>query len=622
MRFLFPLLFIALALRAQKISYDSIALLSGREDTQSVNLKCRLVFDFVSNGNYDSALKYSNSLIATSRKINYRKGQILSYNLLGMISRNKGDGNAALQYYLTALRLAEAEGNKRLASNLHHNIARVYDNQGNYSKALEHLFLSLKIKELNADQRGIANTLSHIGNIYYAQKDSRALAYFNRSLKIQEEIKNYAGITIALNEIGQVYQDEKNYDKAVSCFLRSLEINKTANYKPAVARSLKNIGTLYKLRGKYTEGLENYLKALAIEKELNNYEEQATTLIYIGQLYFDQKEYPKALNYFMRGDSLAHTSDVLKLIREAYEGLSSVYSALNDHKKALYYYKSYIAARDSIYSDNNRKAAISAQLKYEYEKKVLADRIRSFEEKKLSSAAIKQARIQNYALIVTLFLLLLLGILVLQRFRHNQKLKDFKLRDKIASDLHDDIGSGLSSISMFSGVLRMNLAHGKEEATVKKIEETSREIIESINDIVWSVKPGNNKLEHVVMRMQTFAAALLNALNIEFHFITSYSSEINLKMEQRKNLYLIFKEAINNAAKYSLAKNITVEISQQARFVRMSVTDDGTGFNLSRSDSGNGLHTMKQRAEELNGELTISSVLGEGTSIILVFKPT
>jgi len=623
MRVLVWFLFVTSTVKSQTSLYDSLRLLSGREDTLSINLRSKLVFDLITQGDYDSALIYSKTLELLSKKINFKKGLVLSYNHTGMAFRNKGNNKKALENYELAIKLGEELGNKKLVSNVHHNIARVYDNQGNYSKALGHLFVSLKLKESNGDKRGIANTLSHIGNIYFAQNDGRALDYYVKSLKIQQEIKNYPGITIALNEIGLVHKKEKKYTTALDCFFQSLEVNKAAGYKPEIANSLNCIGTIYALQDKYGEALNCHLKALGIEEDLNNFEGQATSLIYIGQLFFEQKKYDKALDYFKKAEIVADSSGVLKLKSSTYEGLSNVYSVLNKQEMALQYYKSFINVRDSIYSDNNRRAAITNQIKYEYEKKSLAEKIRSDEEKKLTQAQLKQVKTQSYALIVSLILFALIGFIIFQRIRHNQKLKEYKLRDKIANDLHDDIGSALSSISMFSGVASMKVDEKTIENAVKKIEETSRETIENMHDIVWSIQPRSDRLGQVIDRMRTFGNNMFSGTNIDFVFNAEKEiNELNLKMEQRRNLYLIYKEAINNAAKYSKSTRIRVELVRDLKTLKMVIEDNGIGFRVHETEAGNGLYTMKQRAQDLQGELNIVSDLKKGTRISLQFRPT
>ncbi len=203
--------------------------------------------------------------------------------------------------------------------------------------------------------------------------------------------------------------------------------------------------------------------------------------------------------------------------------------------------------------------------------------------------------------------------------RTNQQLAD--VRQKIASDLHDDIGSTLNSISVYSEVARQQVYTNKENAVrlLKKMGAASRGMIDNMNDIVWAVNPKNDQFENVVERMQFFAAELLSGKNIllDFH-IDDRSKKTKLTMEKRKNFYLIFKEAVTNAYKYSHANNVTVQISAEGGWLMMQITDDGSGFDpAAKNGTGNGLKNMQSRSREIGGELAVSTAPAGGTTVKL-----
>jgi signal transduction histidine kinase len=201
-----------------------------------------------------------------------------------------------------------------------------------------------------------------------------------------------------------------------------------------------------------------------------------------------------------------------------------------------------------------------------------------------------------------------------------------KVRQKIASDLHDDIGSTLNSISVYSEVaivqFEANPVNSKQ--LLQKMGGASRQMIETMNDIVWAINPLNDQFENVIQRMQYFAGELLSGKDILLQFdIAAGARSIRLAMDQRKNIYLIFKEAVNNAYKYSQAKTVTVNIATSANNLLMTISDDGTGFILTEpsltepSLQGNGLNNMKFRSKEIHAHLQISSWPQKGTRIEL-----
>lgn len=224
-------------------------------------------------------------------------------------------------------------------------------------------------------------------------------------------------------------------------------------------------------------------------------------------------------------------------------------------------------------------------------------------------------------------------IYVLYRYRINELLKRQAIRNKIAQDLHDNVGSTLSSISVYSQVAKIYNAQKRFEElndTLEKIGVTSGEMISEMNDIVWAINPRNDSMHTILQRMDSYARPLLTSQEIVFHFTADPDLKgMNLEMTKRKNFYLIFKEAVNNAMKYSRCKHLWVHIGIQQYSVVMQVKDDGIGFDrqqvqihASQSMSGNGLRNMEMRAAEMKGAWKIESEPGKGTSVQLRFPIT
>lgn len=208
------------------------------------------------------------------------------------------------------------------------------------------------------------------------------------------------------------------------------------------------------------------------------------------------------------------------------------------------------------------------------------------------------------------------------RYRISQLLKLQAIRNKIARDLHDDIGSTLGSISVFSEAAKQLLQQNKTEkaqSMLLKIGDTSREMIENMSDIVWSVNPKNDAARHLMDRMRVFAGDLVASSEIQLNFNADTNAEdVKLNMEQRKNIFLIFKETVYNTIKYSGGKNLYVDIKKDASHLRIIIRDDGKGFDVNNytSKNGNGIKNMRFRAEEVNAKYQIeSSPAGTVTTI-------
>jgi len=199
--------------------------------------------------------------------------------------------------------------------------------------------------------------------------------------------------------------------------------------------------------------------------------------------------------------------------------------------------------------------------------------------------------------------------------------------------LLENMGSALSSISVYGQIAKVyHQQHRKEdlEQTLNKINETSSEMIAEMNDIVWAINPRNDNMNAILLRMESFAKPLLASKNISFHF--QYDPQIldlHLEISKRKNLFLIFKETINNVVKYADCNYVNVHIKKSDHHFYMIIRDNGKGFSLAKSkegilssdrnSSGNGLRNMQFRAMEIHGILNLASEPEKGTKIELNF---
>lgn len=222
-----------------------------------------------------------------------------------------------------------------------------------------------------------------------------------------------------------------------------------------------------------------------------------------------------------------------------------------------------------------------------------------------------------YLSIALVFVLIVYGI---YRYRLQQIIRMEKMRMAISSDLHDEVGATLSSISIFSEMAKQSVGQpSKAEPYLQRIGERSRESIEKMSDIIWSINPENDGMNQMLERMKNYANEMLEAKNMGVHWVESENiSLLKLSMSQRKNLYLLFKEVINNAAKYSGACNVQISLRTDRKSIQLSVEDDGTGFDLKTVTPGNGIKNIQRRAALLNGKAVVASGAA-GTSVSLAF---
>jgi signal transduction histidine kinase len=207
------------------------------------------------------------------------------------------------------------------------------------------------------------------------------------------------------------------------------------------------------------------------------------------------------------------------------------------------------------------------------------------------------------------------------RYRLAQALALERVRMRIATDLHDDIGASLSQIALLSEVARRQSdreARGTEP--LARIGEISRELVDSMSDIVWSIHPQRDRMDDLVHRMRRFANDVFGAQGIPFEFLTlGFSGDRKLAPDARRQIYLIFKESVNNVARHAGCSGASITLTWRNGWLTLEVADDGNGRGTlcSGSATGHGLGSMKARAQHLGGELKVDSAEARGTKVTL-----
>jgi signal transduction histidine kinase len=204
----------------------------------------------------------------------------------------------------------------------------------------------------------------------------------------------------------------------------------------------------------------------------------------------------------------------------------------------------------------------------------------------------------------------------LYRFRLDRMLELEHIRTRIATDLHDDIGSSLSQIAILSEVARRPAEDGADALDpLGRIARISRELVDSMSDIVWAVNPARDNLLDLTRRMRQFAGEMLVPGGIEFTFdADGAAGHMAVGADLRRQIFLIFKECVNNAARHSGAARVEIAFRTAGGWLRLTVRDNGRGFVPQLASNGHGLASMASRAAALRGTLKIESAPGSGTT--------
>lgn len=626
---------------------------TAKQDEGKVNVLITLNRQFWQRSEYWKSKKYAEEALALSEKLDFRKGMANAYQSLGEAERVEGNFAKALKNYMLSLNIWEELGNKKGVGFCYTSMGIIYARQGNHAAALKNHLAALAIcKEVN-DRPGLAGSYNQLGLSYSVEgRYDEAMECHRTSLKIWKEIGNKRNIALCYNNIGLICLKQDNPDEALQNFQSSLKLGEEIGEGRIISISCTNLGKIYTSVNRLAEARKYLDKALTLSREYGLKENIKDTYFALSRLDSNVGDYRQALANFRKyseyKDSMLNESNnrMIAELREQFESEKRIKENLqlakNNQKletenqiNALLFKKKQ-TENDNIQLENEKVKLeneriqthnLYQQLQIDKNKADYAVKKAEVDKKQEQLAVVnkektiqslelkKQKQAKNY-FIAGLALFALLSFFVYWNYRTRQKLKLQTLRNKIARDLHDDVGSTLSSISIFS-----QMAQEQSKETIPLLEtigESSRKMLDAMADIVWTINPENDQFEKIILRMRSFAYELLGAKQIDFEFVADEDvAKMKLPMDVRKNLYLIFKEATNNMVKYSGADRAYFTVKREGNDLNMLIRDNGKGFDINQLKQGNGLANMKKRAGEMGAVISIDSLPGEGTTIQL-----
>jgi signal transduction histidine kinase len=529
-------------------------------------------------GDNAKALSYTRDAIAMRETIHDIQGLATSYENLSRLYLATSLDSAA-KYQQIAMRYAEKSGVKSFMMRSYDNLSVLMDRQRNKPEALAYIQKSIALSREMNDKTGLAGKCRWAALLCGDMKDTVAMeAYFRESYELSVQLKNKTLLRDLYASKASSYSKMSDYKNAYD------NLKKHYLYRDSLI-STETATNIAELQTKYeTEKKDNEISRLNTAQQIKQLEIQKQKAIIAGnKLEAKQKE-----NEITLLSQQQELRDVR--IKQQAEELEKQLLLAKNNQQALQ-----LAGAEKIVKD-----------------------------KELQS----QKQVRNLMLI-SMGTLVIIGVALFNRYQLKKKLQQQKallsVRNNIAKDLHDEIGSALTSIKILSEVSHNNLQKDpvKSAALLKKITEQSSQVQQGMSDIVWAVAPDNDKLENMVVRMREYIAHTLEPKNIRTYFeVDEKTLSKSLSMEQRHDFLLIFKEAINNAAKYSGARQVHIHLSGDARQLQLVVSDDGVGFEADKARSSNGLRNMRTRTEALNGRFSLSTAPGKGVKIDIEIPAT
>lgn len=643
-------------------AHDTAALKLGWQlkDTFVIALAyCRMGQYLMGTDRYKEAGNYFDKALQTKFEKDQSGQTAAVYNEIGLLQGLLGDLPKQTEWYLKALRIYEKVNEPWGAAQTMNNLGTTLNQVGNVKEAIWYTWQSIYLREKMGDLSGLSVSYNNLSQ-HYLKTDSldQAVKAMKQGIRYAEASAVKIRLAHSYITMAIILNRQKKNSEALEYELRSLPIWKEVGDNNMLARRYIAVGILYKSLKDSVNAQAYYQKAYDMSVALNN-KYNLRDLYYNKAIFYkDYKDFYNAYEmykkYIVYRDSIVNDETKAKIadVQTRYETEKKDREILQlsaeqrigeleiEKQKAIIAGNLLEASQKEnairlLSQARELQDAIIKQRDEELEKQVLQAKNKEQElllarqEKKLNEKQLQTQKQFRNVMIGGIVLLLLMGLVLFNRYQLKKKLEQQKalldMRNHIARDLHDEIGSTLTSINILSQVSQNNLEKNRARTSglLKKITEQSHQIQQSMSDIVWTIQSDNDKVGNMIVRMREYLSHTLEPKNIDVDFRADESLlEHNFSMQQRKDLFLIFKEAVNNAAKYAHCSSLTVQLFRVNGSIALLVRDNGRGFDVNKTGSSNGLKNMRGRAKALHAQLAIESEPGIGTRILLEMPAT
>ncbi len=533
-------------------------------------------------------------------------------------------------------------------SYVYNNMGRAYNQLGEYEKAIATFQKGVKVAEAAHDDFWAGNFNQSISISYHDFEDfAQGVKYGKKALAVFKTGKKTDRFDIsgALNAIAINFDDWNKPDSALAYHYKVFDYIKGKD-TIYLQSTYNNIGNTLLKQKKYHQARKWIETAARLTKQnpSNRIDQDvwydlATNYTNLAIIAFNLGDNLKAENYFSLAFENAAKSKSVEKIRDYYYGQYLFNKHRKDLVKAIEFQDQFINLRDSVFDLQRAGKLAALEAKYETEKKendLLLSKAENAE--KAETIQKKNSQFVVMALIAAALAVILWLVYRQQKLRHRQLAQEHELKTAIAQietqnqlqnqrleisrDLHDNIGAQLTFIisSVDNIKYAFDLGNTKLDQKLENISDFAKDTIIELRDTIWAMNNTDIGFEDLRARILNFIEkAKESAGEIAFSFaIDERLAGVRLTSVQGMNIYRTIQEAVNNALKYSEAKNLSIAIENDVRGVVISIADDGRGFDPMTVKPGNGLGNMQSRISTIGGEFQIYSQPGGGTKITLL----
>ena len=581
-------------------------------------------------------------------------------------------------YYLTwAVKLAEQLENDAKIFNSASMLGQVYLIAGDAKNAGQTLSYALSVKPASADKIQLRSVLANYAEALTIQNkfESAAKAIKNYE-KLNNSLGDVSGSMIEKKLKGNLHYHQGEYKEALQYLLEAYNLKKDgALFSHDIMSIAASLGKTELKTGNIDDAIGHFRVVKDLAVETNYIAGTLESSILMAEAFQQNGNIDSAYHYLkfhshLRDSILTFKKEktVRELIarydaekkeqqiknleagRQIFEYQLQLTNETIDNQKLLDVKKSQQLILLTQQAEINRLQASEKNLALLNREKEFLKKQNELElvkkETQLQVALAARQAQQKKVLMLAIAAILLCGVYGLYRYRQNKKLSSRlaqsitelkqaqqqliktekekeaeNIRLGISRDIHDEVGATLSGVALYSEIAKQKMEeHKNNEAKeyLQYISDNSKEMVEKLSDIIWTINPKNDSFERIIARLRSYSMNLCGSKDIHLHFdVQSELQTYTHSMPMYRNIYLLVKEAINNAVKYSGAKNIFFSMKKIDQGIVTEVRDDGVGFDKKAPVTGNGMANMRERAKNMNADLNIDSSPDKGTLIRL-----
>ncbi|MFT4152184.1 tetratricopeptide repeat protein [Parafilimonas sp.] len=579
----------------------------------------------------DSAIFFYNQAKEISTKINYPAGIVRYINNYTAILNVQGKFDESLRLHQQAAALCRQYGLKDLYIKSLVNIGVVYQYKQDYEAAANHYLKNLHLLEETGDNQMLSFIYGNLCGVYLdLGQYSEAYAYAVKELTAAGKTNDTYTMASAYNNMANALKDLDEPEKAIAYLQKAYAAGNKLNDINTMETALINMGDLFNKIYMPAKAMKAFSEALPLTDSLDDVYGKSLVLHGIAYSFYLYKKYPEALSKAETALLFAQQYEQNETQKKLLLLLSDIKIATGDIKASDQFRNRYDSLNTAIANAGLLKDIKVMESKYEIEKKqsqILKQNL-LLEQKDRQAAKQRTLLLASVAGIVFMLLLLLAGfryyrqkqqlnkneMQAMQTLQENIRLKSLiegqlQERRRISQEMHDDISSGLTSMLFLSRSVQ-----GQETIT-SKLKNLSQDLVQKMNEIIWTMNFDQDTLENLVAYMRKQIAETLDNAGIAYSFaVTDFLPPKTVSQEFRRNIYLAGKEAVHNIIKHAGATKVTITIEAD-ELLHVIISDNGKGFSNTNIRFGNGVKNMRQRMQLLNGSIEI--INNHGTTVIL-----